>query len=305
MENISTWTDKVRKAAELIGNQEATDRIEAALVDDLGLTKDETGLVDLSDDSITPFGDLRAALERQGFKLIQVRKIVSALRGEQTGAKVGQGRPEVLKVKYGLKDSIKTARIQDLVADYDPNEPDDPVAQELKRRFGEEKVIVLDPHAESPTVAIAETLDLMADFRDGRGLSDKVMVDGLLVEPFAVGQKPVLILDEDPLFVGEALRQNGRSNKESRLDWSEITQAARQFVRVAVETGAIEPTSRRDSKDIWTLARGGIAPLNAEFPEVGLEYRNRKKTDNLPKLKVSMGQVRKNSPFSMGGNRIR
>ena len=305
MNTIRTWTDTVRTAAEAIGIPEATDRIEIALVDDLGLSKDEIGLKDLADDSLTPFGDLRAVLERQGFKLLQVRKIVGVLRGEQTKTQGAQGRSDALKVKYGLKDSIKTARLQDLVADYDPNEPDDPVALELKRRFGDAKVIVLDPHSETPTVAVAETLDLMTDFREGAGLEDKVMVNGLLVEPYAVGKKPSLILEEDPLFQGESLRANGRSNRESRLDWSNIKQEARQFVRVAVELGAIEPTSRRDSKDIWTLALDGITALNQEFPEVGLEFRNRKKTDSLPKLKVIPDQIRRNSPFSVGGNRVR
>lgn len=304
MENIHTWTNKVRQAAELIGIPEATDRIEIALVDDLGLTKDEIGLADLADDSITPFGDLRAALERNGFKLVQVRKIVSVFRGDQASKKAGDDRPQALKTKYGLKDSIKTARLQDLVSDYDPNEPDDPVSSELKRRFGAEKVIVLDPHAEVPTVAIAETLDLMTDLKEGRGLSDKVMMDGLLVEPVAIGEKPSLILEEDPLFYGEALRQNGRSNKESRLDWSGVTGEARQFVRLAVELGVIEATSRRDSKEIWGLALEGVAALNAEFPEVGLEFRKRKKLDELPKLKVVLNSFKKNNPFQVG-NRIR
>ena len=305
MNTTHTWTDTVRAAAEAIGIPEATDRIEIALADDFGLSKDETGLKDLKDESLTPFGDLRAVLERQGFKLLQVRKIVATFRDKQTSTQGATGRSDALKVKYGLKDSIKTARLQDLVADYDPNEPDDPVALELKRRFGDAKVIVLDPHSETPTVSVAETLDLMTDFREGAGLEDKVMVNGLLVEPYAVGKKPSLILEEDPLFQGESLRANGRSNRESRLDWSNIKQEARQFVRVAVELGVIEPTSRRDSKDIWTLALDGLAALNQEFPEVGLEFRNRKKTDSLPKLKVIPDQIRRNSPFSVGGNRVR
>ena len=305
MNTTNTWTETVRKAAEAIGIPEATDRIEIALADDLGLSKDEIGLQDIRDDSLTPFGDLRAVLERQGFKLLQVRKIVAAFRDKQTSTQGAQGRSDALKAKYGLKDSIKTARLQDLVADYDPNEPDDPVALELKRRFGDAKVIVLDPHSETPTVAVAETLDLMTDFREGAGLEDKVMVNGLLVEPYAVCKKPSLILEEDPLFQGESLRANGRSNRESRLDWSNVKQEARQFVRVAVEMGVIEPTSRRDSKDIWTLALDGISALNQEFPEVGLEFRNRKKTDSLPKLKVIPDQIRRNSPFSVGGNRVR
>lgn len=304
MSNERVWTDTVRKAAEAFGatadNTAAIDQIEKALVDDLGLTKDETGLADLADESTTPFGDLRASLERYGFKLVQIRKIVAVLRGEKEPKNSSDGRSQNLRTKYGLKEGIKTARLQDLVADYDPNEPDDPVSTELKRRFGDAKVIVLDPHSEKPTVSIADTLDLMTDLKEGRGLTDKVMIDGLLVEPFAIGEKPHLILEEDPLFIGEPLRQNGRSTRENRIDWSPIKIEARQFVRVAVEIGAIEPTSRRDSKDIYEAALDGIKALESEFPEVGLEFRKRKKMDDLPKLKVIPGNFKKNSPFSVG-----
>lgn len=302
MSNTQNWTNTVRQAAEAIGAPEATDRIEIALADDLGLTKDDIGLSDLTNESTTPFGDLRASLERNGFKLVQIRKIVAVLRGER---KSSEGdRSKNLRTKYGLKEGIKTARLQDLVADYDINEPDDPVSAELKRRFGDAKVIVLDPHAETPTVAIADTLDLMTDYKEGRGLSDKVMIDGLLVEPFAVGEKPHLILEEDPLFVGEALRQNGRSTRGNRIDWSPIKGESRQFVRVAVDIGAIEPESRRDSKDIYLAALDGIKSLEGEFPEVGLEFRKRKQTGDLPKLKVVPGASRKNQPFGVG-NRSR
>lgn len=309
MSNTKNWTDTVRKAAEAIGataeadNTETADRIEKSLVDDLGLTKDDIGLADLADESTTPFGDLRASLERYGFKLVQIRKIVAILRGERSKGSTGD-RSQTLRTKYGLKEGIKTARLQDLVADYDINEPDDPVSTELRRRFGEAKVIVLDPHAETPTVAIADTLDLMTDFKEGRGLSDKVMLDGLLVEPFAIGEKPHLILEEDPLFIGEPLRQNGRSTRENRIDWTPVKGEARQFVRVAVEMGAIEPTSRRDTKDIYLAALDGIKSLESEFPEVGLEFRKRKQTGDLPKLKVIPGSVKKNQPFGVG-NRYR
>ncbi len=309
MSNTQNWTNTIQKATQAlgeiaIGSKTAAERIEEALVDDLGLSKDDIGLADLADESTTPFGDLRASFERYGFKLVQIRKIVAILRGERSNKGLSNDRSQNLRTKYGLKEGIKTARLQDLVADYDINEPDDPVSTELKRRFGEAKVIVLDPHAESPTVSIADTLDLMTDFKEGRGLSDKVMLDGLLVEPFSIGEKPHLILEEDPLFIGEPLRQNGRSTRENRIDWSPIKGESRQFVRVAVEMGAIEPTSRRDSKDIYIAALDGIKSLESEFPEVGLEFRKRKQTGDLPKLKVIPGSVKKNQPFGVG-NRYR
>jgi hypothetical protein len=300
MSTQDTWNSRIQSAASISGL--STEAIVKVLTD-LGLEPGDVSLPDLSDENITQFGDFRAAFGDAGVPIVKIRKAVAALRGDGSSKPAGS-RSESLKTKYGIKDGIKTARLQDLVADYDLNEPDDPVGQELKRRFGEAKVIVLVPESETPVVAIAETLDLMADHKDGRTAQSETMVDGVLVETYAVGEKPNVILDEDPLFRGEALRRNGRSNREPRLDWSTVSQEARQFARIAVEIGAIEPTSRRDSKDIHTFASQGIKALSEEFLDVGLEFRRRKHADDLPKLKVVPGSYRKNQPFGIG-NRTR
>jgi len=260
---------------------------------------------DLDDDYVFRFSDFRDAFKES--PIASVRKAYRALRGGKDGeekAHTGKGldeRTEQLRA-IGLKVRVDDASSETLLGLYIPDRPNDPVTNALKKRFGVTPIIAF---REDGTLAKAEILQYISDIEQNYPKQETLVVDGKLTKLWPIGVKPDQMVDEDPLFPGQPLR-NEYSVVNNR-NWSKVGRETRKLCRIIVDRGDIDVNNNeavlrlleRAKADETVSTQSPIpASLLEAYPEAELEFRERKKRDELPKLKIALGSnVKPNNPF--------
>ena len=308
-----SWESRIKSAATFMGL--SAQQVEEGLKK-LGVEKEPAGLEMLSDESITPFGDIRAIFcdristiasipETGGFiiPIAKVRLAMKYLRGSQNSPKADTLDPEMaaLQKKYGFKMKLEDVDPSELLENYHPEQPNHPVTMVLKKKFGDSKIIVFKP--ESTIVDIEATANYIADLAQGFDEQETVESDGLLVRIYEVGKIPDQMIEEDPLFEGKPLKR-GRSII-NRVNWTDIGMPVRQFCRVIVDRGDIDENDRFHVQELMKQASKGTIELRKAYPEADLTYRELVKKNELPKLIMTMESAsgKKQNPFNIKNNR--
>jgi hypothetical protein len=259
----------------------------------------------LSDEEVTPFGDMRRAFcEESDCKIAQLRMSIKYFRGPSNSEKASNLDPEllVLKQKFGYKIRLQDIDPSELIPYYNPAKASSPITNILKEKFGDTAVIAFKPGTKE--IAVEETIDYLADIEQGLPTTDTIEVDGSLVRLYPVGIVPDQAMDEDPLFDNVPLRK--QRSAVNRLNWSNVAQDARQFCRLILDAGEIDPNDRLSVRELVKLAEKGVKALNEVYPEVGLIYREKSENNELPKLRVKTSEIKNgktNHPFNIGSNR--
>lgn len=271
-------------------------------VTDLGTKLDAMGLKAdvalLDNEEMFKFGDFREVFKDRG--IVSIRVAFKALKGGKTGDKqvVGEGadpRMELLK-QAGFKLRPGDADTKLLLSLYVANKINDPVTNALKTRFGDQPIIAFD---EDGTVNQTATLEYVSGLEQGFPASETVNINGRLVKLWPIGVVPDVLVDEDPLFPGSPLR-NGVSLVNHR-NWSKVSATNRQFCRLVVGHGDIDPDNHEAVLRLLERAQETDASKLCEvYPEVDLLFRDKAKRDELPKLKIELGQQAKaQNPFGV------
>jgi len=307
-----SWDSRIQTAATFMGLSVQT--VEKGLKQ-LGVEKEPAGLEMLSDDSITPFGDIRAIFCDNpiygSIPIAKVRLAMKYLRGPKGSNKTETLDPELvaLQNKYGFKLKLENVEPSELLEHYHPEQPNHPITVALRKRFGDKKVIVFKP--DSKNIDVEATANYIADLEQGYSEEDTVESDGVLVRVFAIGQVPNQMVEEDPLFEGKPLKR-GRSIV-NRVNWSEVGLEVKQFCRIIVDRGDIDVNDRFQIQELMKLAHTqenkaaikGLTALRKVYPEADLEFRELAKKNELPKLILTMEAAngKKQDPFGIKGNR--
>ena len=297
-----TWENRIQSAATFMGL--SVEQITEGLKT-LGVEKEPAGLEMLSDESITPFGDIRSVFcdgtKYGAVPLAKVRMAMKYLRGPKDSNKTDTIDPELLalKNKYGIRMKLEDVDPSELLENYHPEQPNHPITIALKKRYGDKPVIVFDP--DSKIVNIEETANYIADLEQGFPEQETVEVEGVLVRVYQIGQVPNQMIEEDPLFEGKPLKR-GRSIV-NRANWNNIDIATRQLCRIIIDREDVDVTDRFQVqellKSIYDVER--FNQLKSLYPEAFLEYREKAQRNELPKLVLSMEETngKKQNPFGI------
>jgi len=294
-----SWDTRVQNASVFLGIDPT--QVEEKLKE-LGVQKDEYGLQYLSDEEVTPFGDLRRIFgDEMGIPIAKLRMAMKSLRGPKDSDKTDTIDPESVRLqhKYGIKMRLSNVDSVKLIEDYNPDKPTHPITIELKKRFEDKHVIAFKP--DSKVVDVEATANYIADVEQGYVEEETIEVDGILVRLYCIGEIPNQLIDEDPLFPGKPLKR-GRS-VVNRINWSNIDEDTRRLCRIIVEEGSIDEDSRSEVRELAKLASEGLKAVGEVYPEAYLEYRERKEKDDLPKLRLTLqeanGNGKSNNPFGV------
>jgi len=264
----------------------------------LGLIESIIGLEGLNDDEKVKFGDYREIMK--DVPIVIVRMSWAGLRGAKKDISVhtGKGTEEVddrtaaLRA-LGLKVRLEDADPMQLFKLYLPDKPSDPVSTALKKRYQDKPVVAF---RDDGTVALTETIQYLSDLEQGYPASENVMVDGKLAKLWPVGVRPSTMVEEDPLFPGQPLRNN--YSTVNHRNWAKVSLCERQMCRIIVERGDIDPNNQ--DAVLRLLERAEASSLDVAYPGADLEFRERAKKDTLPKLKVELGALTKpQNPFGV------
>jgi len=286
-----TWENRIKQAAAFMGlTAEDVERI----LNDYGVQKEPAGLEMLSDENVTPFGDLRKEFcENNKVAVPKLRMAMKYLRGPENSQKTDTLDPVTLELqtKYGIKTRLEDLGVDELLPYYNPLKKNR-VHKVLKDMFKDKKVIAFKP--DTKEVAIDETANYMTDLNDGLPEEDSIEVDGELVRLYEVGQVPNQMIDEDPLFEGQPLKRN--RSIINRVNWSGIAVDARQFFRILVIRGDLNPNDRIAVRQAIELLEKGTkaspwGELKKVFSEAYLEYKELAAKGELPKLILTLEEI--------------
>ena len=290
MNEQANWNDRMAAAATVL------DLTPAVFEEEFKRLTRITTVEDIDDDDVFKFGDFREIYKSLPVPVL--RKVFKALRGGKTTEKAvtGEGTDSRLQElrSLGLKVRIEDADPATLLKFYLPDKPADPVSNALKKRFGSKPVIAFK---DDGTLALTETLQYIADLEQNYPEQEAITVDGRLAKLWPIGTKPNTMVEEDPLFPGQPLR-NGYSLVNHR-NWTKVSGVNRQMCRIILDRGEIDPNNKEAV--LRLLERAEKDELADAYPEAELEFRQKKDKDDLPKLKVELGSGgnKPNNPFGV------
>jgi len=290
-----TWENRIEQAANVMGL--STEEVETILATKgYEITKEPCGLEMLSDEEVTPFGDLRKLFcELNEIAVPKLRMAIKFLRGPKDSTKATEMDTAMvaLQSKYGFRMRMQDLGMEELLPYYKPTKKNR-IYETLVKKFGSKPVIAFKP--DTTEVAIEETLDYIADIQNGLPEETAIDVNGELVKLYAVGKIPNQVVDEDPLFEGSPLKR-GRSIV-NRFNWSSVPIEVRQLFRILVDRDDINPNDR---VNVAQLIKQTINELKELFPEAFMEYKELKVKEDLPKLVLSIDEAttKRNDPFSI------
>jgi len=297
-----SWETRIKDASVVLGK---TPKEVTEILSTLGV-EEVNGLEMLSDEEITPFGDLRRAFcEEANVKIAQLRMAVKYLRGPKDSEKASNLDTEqfYLQQTFGIKGVYRLSDVDptELIPAYNPAKNTSRITNALKRHFGDKPVIAFKPG--SKDVAVEETIDYIADLAQGFPEEEAIEVDGSLVHLYPVGVVPDQTIDEDPLFKNQPLRRD--RSTINRANWSSVSHEARVFCRLIVESDEIDPTDKLAVRELIRLAEKGHKDLKEVYPEIDLKYRQMEEDNELPRLKVKINDIKSvktQNPFGVSRN---
>lgn len=292
-----TWENRIEQAANVMGI--APSGVESILATKgYEITKEPCGLQMLSDEEVTPFGDLRKLFcENNEVAVPKLRMAIRFLRGPKDSPKTNEIDTDMvaLQSKYGFRMRMEDLGMEELLPYYRPTKKNR-IYETLVKKFGTKPLIAFKP--DTTEVAVNETLDYIADVESGLPEETAIEVDGELVKLYPVGKIPNQIVEEDPLFEGQPLKR-GRSIV-NRINWSEIGLEERQLARILVNRNDVNPNDRMQIRQLLRELEA-VSDLPKLFPEAYMEYKELKRKGDLPKLVLSLDEAtaKRNDPFSI------
>ena len=291
-----TWENRIKQASVFLGT--TAEEVETVLKE-YGVEKLPAGMQMLSDEKITPFGDLRAAFcEKHGIAVPKLRMAMAYLRGPINSGKTDTIDPLMysLQQKYGIETRLEDLGVSELIPHYNPKIQNG-IFKTLKNMFGDKPVIAFKP--DSKEVAIEETVNYIIDIQDGMGAEEATEVDGDLVKLYPIGRMPDEVVDEDPIFIGQPLKRD--RSVVNRVNWGGIDKSIRQFIRILVTENKINPNDRLSILNLLAKGSDNLDGLKDIYPEVYMKYKEMKKKDELPKLQLSLDDVngKVQNPFNV------
>ena len=290
-----TWENRIDQSANIMGLTPS--EIESILATKgFEITKEPCGLQMLSDEEVTPFGDLRKLFcEENEIAVPKLRMAIRFLRGPKDSPKTTEIDTEMiaLQTRYGFKMRMEDLGIEELLPYYKPNKKNR-IYETLVKKFGDKRIIAFNP--DTTEVAFNETLDYITDIQNGLPEEESIDVNGELVKLYPIGKIPNQIVEEDPLYEGHPLKR-GRSIV-NRFNWSSVKTEVRQLLRILVNRHDIESAERLTISQLMKKTLGELKEL---FPEAYMQYKELKSKGELPKLVLSLDEAstKRNDPFSI------
>lgn len=294
-----TWGNRIETAAKIMG---LDPRKVEEILDSPGfeITRSEFRLEMISDEEITPFGDIRKLFceEKAQIPVPKLRMAMKYLRGPSTSAKTDKLDPDIvaLKQEYGITTKMEDLDVLALLKYYSPLKVNN-IHEILKKRYQAKYGAFIAFKPNTKEVAVEETVNYITDLETGYPNATHVEVDGEPVRLCNVGQIPNQLVDEDPLFVGSPLKRERSIN--NYLNWVGITHEVRAFFRVLLTRGEVNVNNKVETAQ---LIRKTISELKELFPEAYVQWSELKQRDELPKLHLTLNDVEKTrtqNPFGV------
>jgi len=185
----------------------------------------------------------------------------------------------------------KAARMSpdELVAAFNPEDPDTPVGKKLVQKSKGQPFLV---YQSGRIVDVPNSVALLKECMQGFKGRDRIDVGNNDWKPvYRVGELPDAYADENPLFPGRPLRPDGTCDQLNR-SWEGVPKEVRQFIYVAIQDEAIDLANGGLDKahDILSIAlqSDALAKLRGRYSEIAVKMSDLAQTGNLPALTIPL-----------------
>jgi hypothetical protein len=211
-----------------------------------------------------------------------------------------QAKPEQ-KQAPALPANVADWSIKQLLENYDPTEADNKVGRELQQRGRGLRFVIFKADR---TVDVKSSEFLFRELKKGFKEREWYRTGGTVYKTYPVGVEPDALLDENPLFPGQALRPDESCQKTERK-WAGIPQSVRQVLYLAITNSKeLQVEKVGDAHDILDRLMGkdsteAEAWAKVRYPKAYRLYGALNEQNQLPALKIvaaSDGSARSKGP---------
>ena len=187
---------------------------------------------------------------------------------------------------------------KDLVLNYNPSEADNPVGQRLKALSGGKRFIVFNDDG----TIYGDSVGLLQELKDGYPERETVVVDSKPRQVYAVGERIDNLADINPLYPNRCLRPDGTCDQTNR-SWAGVSEEIRYLVFLGVTSTREIQVTHETSHNILDIvvSENALGKITQRYPKTYVLYNRLKLENNLPTLKMSLGNSMKmerpNNPF--------
>lgn len=219
-------------------------------------------------------------LEAWGLPALVARKIVRLCGGGDSGEVsrqiiVSTDDPTVLAAR------MKPA---ELVAEYDPDNPDNPFGVRLGQLSGGKRILVFND--DNTTLHVPQSVRNLRAVLDHFPERTTVLVDGLVRETYRVGDRPARFGDEHPIRPGELLQPDGYD--ANMIPWGSLDLTVRQVVYIGV-TITKEIAQNTAGRWIYDQVRGkSVEEVGQVYPASYAKFREMQSGQQLPQLRIKL-----------------
>lgn len=177
--------------------------------------------------------------------------------------------------------------LEQLISVFDPEDTDSAVGKRLSSISKGQKFIV---YSDGRAIDVPNTLKLLQEIKRGFNGREDLDVDGTIKKVYRIGDLPDNYVDENPLYRDRPLRPDGTCDQLGR-SWEGINQEIRQFIRVAMDIGALQ-INHEIAHTIFDMALEptALTKLKQRYRTAAVTFEDLKKTNKLPSLKILLNR---------------
>lgn len=217
-------------------------------------------------------------LEAEGLPRLVARRVVRLFGGVQTADELPR---QIVLVDDDPDKLARRMKPADLIAEYDPEEPDNAFGIRLKEiSKGHPFLVFNEDNSKNEPVS----LKLLQEIRLGYPPRKSITVNGVPHQIYAVGARPAVYADEHPIRPGQMLRPDGYS--DLGVPWLTLTMAVRQLMYIAY-TVSKEISENTQERYYWDLVKNETFEEVAQrFPNGYIAFKEMEGAQKLPSLRV-------------------
>lgn len=195
---------------------------------------------------------------------------------------------------------VDAMSIEELLRAYDDLEPENAVGRRLKAITAGKRCLIFGelgnvtgPDGQTP-ILVEPSAVLVREIRSGFPELKEYEWQGRIYKTYAVGEKPNITFDENPLFPGQPLR-SGDVCGITGFSWRDVSLAVKQIFYLAItKTGEIkdmEPLSIHQYQSWAESVDGAEARVRKYLRKTAVLYDELAATGSLPSLKIKPSET--------------
>ncbi len=224
-------------------------------------------------------------------------------QGPMTNSNVGDGES---RPSYMSERSVNRASPAELVAAFDPEDQESPVARRLAGMSRKQPFVVYV--GDSRIVDVKTTTTLLLEVKQGYPGRTHINVlqngKNFVAKVWPLHSYPIVQADENPIYPGRPLMPD-QSCDQTNQQWASISLEVRQFIRLLITNGVVKAASIDDAHALYRMAAtSDINAFKSRYPAFAVKFDELAAQNKLPTLKMSLNEVAQSGSILKTGTKV-